>query len=469
MRERNKYILVKGISNLPEHKAPAEIWDNIETAHFDIPTAILPMHKAPSKLWEGIYTGLVNRNSLRKVINRSLIAALLLLLVGFGSYFLFFDGLEVDNIQNNTPNTSTLIIDDNATEKEQKDESIIVNPGNSGSSKSGNKVIYKKQLRPVNKPVSSNTNVTKKNKTNYSTPTQQYYNNKELIGYSESRLSTSQSRLKSKRNLNNITKNPDYIDINSLPKSNGNFNERYNSYGYCDFNRVNKDIYLGATISYEKFLESTIPKNTEIKYWFSGDLRLKFKRERLSIEIGVGIGYSVDKTVFSYNYLTNELIDTYEYVDSVHFDPVTGTTEYFTTTVNVYDSIAYASNSAVEKEYMYLHIPLVLGYEVLNRNDFSINIMAGMSFLSQISVTNKIPSLHHENSRITNINSVESVRNTQFFNSSFAIGFGWNINKNMTLNVDPKVNYYFSNIYQQSELSSNSISLGLKCGIYIKF
>ncbi len=467
MRERNKYILKKGISDLPEHVAPESIWDNIETAIYDIPARTLPIHKAPSELWSDIDTGIVTKNSIRRIVKRTIIAALLLLITGLGIYLLLFDGITENN-RNNISDIKTTKTENNVIEKAANTKSLnSKTEDKTNTTKKLYKLYEKKETPANNKPISLNTGSKYREKSAYQN--NDMTNNDELLAFHNTRLTSDQSIINNKIGLFNLVDDSEYLDFNSLKSSEFRQSETPPAFDYCDFNRVNKDIYYGASVDYQYFIKSTIPENTDLLYWFTGDLRLKFKRNKLFFETGIGIGYSVDKTVFSYNYLTNELVDTYEYVDSVHFDPVTGKTEYFTTTVNVYDSIAYTSNSSVEKKYIYLHIPVFVGYEVFSKNDFAISLQAGVSYISQLDVSDRVPVLYHENSRITDVNSIETIRNTQFLNSTFAVGFGWNINRNVTLNVDPSFNYYFKNIYNESGSSKNSLSLGLKCGVYIKF
>ena len=70
MNEHNQHILVKAIGELPEHKAPEVIWDNIEFAMLGINSKILPIHKPSASTWVAIeselsHKSIFNKNMLR--------------------------------------------------------------------------------------------------------------------------------------------------------------------------------------------------------------------------------------------------------------------------------------------------------------------------------------------------------------------------------------------------------------------
>ncbi|KAF5055139.1 hypothetical protein DSECCO2_380760 [anaerobic digester metagenome] len=101
-------------------------------------------------------------------------------------------------------------------------------------------------------------------------------------------------------------------------------------------------------------------------------LSLDLHLNRMNIATGIGTSLISNKTNLVYQYKTNELIFSYPYVDSVYYDPVSGQTYYFTTTVEIYDSVDHSLNEAVHRKYAYLDIPLEISYKIATARNLSL-------------------------------------------------------------------------------------------------
>ncbi|NQU33386.1 MAG: hypothetical protein HQ521_09145 [Bacteroidetes bacterium] len=454
MKEINRHILINGLSDLPEHKAPFVIWENIDAMMFSIPIQALPVHKPPTTIWAAIETGISGSMFSRKLIIRSVIILLLLLIAGGTNHYIG-NHSNNNNIKNEIPSEQSSIIPSTYIEDSDNTEFTKIEENN-----------YSKT---ITNPNIENKLLPESSISDNSILNNELENNNEIVSSIESRLLLSQKALLPKnfsKALNNYMESLIPVN-NNLSDYEGNMPNIIPQ--YCDFNQVEKSIVFGPGIDYQYFLSSSIPENTTMKYWVSGDFRARFQRERLTIETGIGISFSEDKAKFNYDYLTNELVDTYEYVDSVHFDPITGTTEYFTTTVEVYDSIPHISNSSVVMQYTYLQIPLIIGYNILNTNTLCINIHAGIVYNSEINSKETLPTIYHENSRITSIGSNNTQRNKQLLNITGGIGFDWRTSKNFIFSLSPSFNYYTNHIYQNSNSLKQPISIGIRLGLYYKF
>lgn len=456
MKEINRNILLEGLASLPKHKAPEDVWDNIETIVFAIPPEILPIHSPGASIWNSIETQLDNKKGW---IARNLkTIALLLLLFASGSLLLWnitdFSNNDISS-GNKTPQKELLtkiipLGEDNTTKisksYETKADIDIITQNESESSKFVNNI--------TSIPISTDLQNNEKQLVNESNTI--ITNDLKSTSLLLPRLSFSlcEGNLENGFELGLIRDN-DELKYVEIPQD------------YCNFNRVEKNIFLGIGVEYQYFFNNGIPVDTKMKYWISGDLRILFKRERFTLETGIGIGLSSDKTNFTYNYLTNELVDSYEYVDSVHYNPITGTTEYFTTTVDVYDSVAHASQSAVNKDYRYLQVPLIVGWDIIKTRQTALNLHVGMVYIKEINFDTKAPNLYHENSRITTVNSVDVARNSELFRVGAGLRFNLCVTNKLSFIADPSLNYYFNNIYKNSDIKS-SMSLSIRCGLYFK-
>ena len=445
MQENNRHILIDGINKLPGHKAPKGLWDNIETMILSVPVDVLPVHKPSVATWSAIEAGISKSSFFRKTTYRSLAIALLILLLG-GAATIYFNGKYFNNPKPAEKSDFGIITKDE--QENIKSEEIIVIDDKSVDGTINNipdeagvltVVVHEQEIKPESN-VSENNNVTvwKFHKEMTVTP----------LSHITKMSVTDQHKLPLMQNDNNANKRDPFQD--------------------CNFQLPEQNFYIGPGLEYQYFLNSITPENTKLKYWYSADLRVMYQRNRFFIETGLGISFSKDKVGFTYDYLTNEIVSTYEYVDSVYYDPITGTTEYYTTTVEVYDSIEYSQQSSSETSYTYLQIPLEIGYEVWKLNKFSLSIKAGITYFKELTAKEVQPNLFHENSRITSVNTSNIIRNKELFRVSGGIGLRWEFNRKMNIILNPSFNYFLNYIYQNLENKEKPVGMGIRFGLYYK-
>lgn len=448
MKEINRHILDKSIAELKNHQAPSEVWDSIEFALVDLPLTELPSHKAPSRVWPEIESSM--RTSISFKTKRNSLVALLLLVSGIMIVQINLkDNKDLTSNNRNVTSGFNHLANDNST--------IIVPPIDS------NDIVLSESEETVNTDIKAIESVPVKDiaKTEYRSEVQgdEGFDIKESEDPAKN-ISLKSFPSKERVHFLSVSGNNEIIDLERpsllVPKTD-----------YCNFNRVDKSIHIGANIGYQVFVGEFQPAETQLQYWFVGDIKSRFTRNRFWLETGIGVSYSVDKSNFGYAYNKNELIDTYEYVDSVHYDPVTGITEYFTTTVEVWDSIEYTSSANLNQKYTYAYVPLKFGYVLLNNRNFCLDIAIGGNYYFEVSSKTEFPSIQHENSTITHIDNVTTQRNTQFYNLEGGIGINWKANEHIFLRFEPNVNYYPGNIYEN--IDNQSLSMNIKAGIYFKF
>lgn len=458
MQEKNRHILIDGINKLPEHKAPDELWNNIETMILSVQTDILPIHKPAEATWSAIEAGINQNIFLQKTTYKSLAIMLLILLLGSAATIYFSGnyftspapaeksnlGIVTTNEQGNSKQEDSLPIADKSIDIIE-DISIEV---------------------PVEarEPTSVQTRKTNEYKSNINSSNKtalQFHNDLnitvlkpiETTGY----ITNQQNILLNNNSLNKIPPDQSYHNTS-----------KHDPFQDCNFQHIEQNYHVGPGFEYQYFLNSVVPENTKLEYWYSADIRIQYQRNRFLVETGIGISFSKDNIDFTYDYLTNELVNTYEYVDSVYYDPITGTTEYYTTTVEVYDSIPYSTKSSSETSYTYLQIPLDFGYEVWRVKKFSLSIKAGITYFKELTAKETQPNLYHENSRITSINTSNISRNKELFRISGGIGFNWNLNSKIKFTLNPTFNYFLNQIYDNEDNITKPIAGGMRFGFYYK-
>lgn len=466
MQEINRNILFSGIYDLPEHKTPPELWKNIEIMMLDVPASILPVHMPSSKSWSAIEVGLGSKAPLRKPAYIALVVLLLAILFGVtadrfinNGGFSGRDRIENSNIQEAVSAQKPLIVNDNITtagddmqsashaiipEPSHEDETILI----SDHSKQEN---INKNIR---KDVSENSVGNDVLQETLSENPPLFF----MKSLSIDRISTNMQNPESRI--------PPGLSENANPSE---AVLKYDQFRDCNYRGTEHIFGLNPGVEYQYLLNSGIPENANNKYWYAFDLRLYYQVNRFSIETGLGIGFSKDNLNFSYNYLTNEIIDSYVYVDSAYYDPITGTTQYYTTIVDVYDSVPYSAKSFVEKKYTYLQLPLEFGYEIIKRKKFALSIKAGITYYKEIDRKEIYPVIYQENSRITSLGSNNCERREEFFSLLGGLEFRWNMSDKFQFNAEPSYRYFLNQIYLVDDNNKGPMSIGLRLGLRYKF
>ncbi|PIY30964.1 MAG: hypothetical protein COZ08_09970, partial [Bacteroidetes bacterium CG_4_10_14_3_um_filter_42_6] len=82
------------------------------------------------------------------------------------------------------------------------------------------------------------------------------------------------------------------------------------------------------------------------------------------LRFGIGVSYARDRGFAKLDYISNDLMGTYNDVYNVTFDSLNGQVvpTYYTKTVEVWDSIRHLVISEVTNRYIYVQVPVLVGY-----------------------------------------------------------------------------------------------------------
>ncbi len=92
---------------------------------------------------------------------------------------------------------------------------------------------------------------------------------------------------------------------------------------------------------------------------------MKYLNNHWFIRSGINISYNGDKGFAKIDYMSNDMMGTYDDVVNVTFDSLGGKliTIYHTKTVEVWDSIRHLVVSEITNKYLYANIPALIGYK----------------------------------------------------------------------------------------------------------
>lgn len=419
------------LDKLPLHTAPGDVWERLQTSMFKIDHTRLPEHYPPVSLWEKI-----ERSKRKQLIFRHLkrIAMVLLILLALGipSYYLLDadtnipaggESKEIENRQHVASDSWNK----NLTERKTNDLFAGINTINQIA-------IPDEESRALSANIPMRNNVTF---------IKDWLRPQATIFRMESR----QSFLQSTENFLSLKQGNDPVDCSPF--------ESDQSFG------------IGLSYDYQFFNKETSYMNTELSYWQSLSIDARFQINKFYLQTGVGATFSRDKIHWEYEYLRKELVDSYIYVDSVYYNPQTGETYYYTSIVEVYDSISHTARETSCKKQYYLRLPLVAGYQIYDSRDFALGIQGGLVYNMLLGAKEVKFEPYEPGSRVTQVYFHRTRRLEHNLNLTAGLNFTWKANRKLHFYVFPSVNYYFDHLYQQAG-GSLPLTFGIGAGVQFR-
>lgn len=420
------------VNRLPRHKAPQSVWDRLQTGMFNLDYSSMPVHHPPMHIWNRIH-----KSSKRKKLKNKVIATTAVLLA------LLAGGLSVFVLTEKTKSP-----------KQQKEINLLYDD--------------KKQNEPDEK-FEDNKAISENRQQSFS---QLLTKKTQLLPF----------KLKSTEAVRQeIQLNPKIIPVRKSLKDFSSISPRGTSTllagksglkppsKYDPFDRrrplsAKKKSYYGASFSTQLFLQGNKHRNSELSYWHTLNAGTGIDFGKFFIETGLGVSLSKDKNRWKYDYIKEELVDSYIYVDSVHYDPTTGETIFYTTTVEVYDSVPHHSTVTSRKNNYYLNIPLAAGFRMINKKDFSVSLLGGVNYnlLVHSDQMQFNPSERH--ARITAVHYEETRRRRHNFSLQVALRFEWTAGKQSLFYFSPGLNYFLTSVYKNNAISK-PLTVGIGLGL----
>ncbi|MCJ7448494.1 MAG: outer membrane beta-barrel protein [Bacteroidales bacterium] len=131
------------------------------------------------------------------------------------------------------------------------------------------------------------------------------------------------------------------------------------------------------------------------------------------------------------------------------FDPVKANLEYL--------------DNSLRQNFSYLEVPFVVKYKVIDKT-FDFNLIGGLSsnLLVNNSVYASVDGGKYQVGKTQGMNAIT-------FSSSFGMGMEYNVNRNLSLNLEPTFRYYLNPFNELSGLKFHPYSFGIFSGLSFKF
>ena len=227
---------------------------------------------------------------------------------------------------------------------------------------------------------------------------------------------------------------------------------------------------VGLFISQEK-ADNTIKQD---KYFHGNtpEVMLELRKSGLFLRTGLGITESIYKYGYSQNYSKSEVVGAYYRLDSVNASLFTDTIQnktvmelhYYTTLIAKYDTIKYSKEGVLTARYMYINIPVVIGY----RKHFSkLGIYAGAGPVLSFLNTKKQDEINIVNDN-TISNDITYQKNDVirfFWQLQLLAGLEYMLSQDVSIAAEPFCKYYDNSFIKNTGYASNQLIFGFRYGL----
>ena len=219
---------------------------------------------------------------------------------------------------------------------------------------------------------------------------------------------------------------------------------------------------LGVEFSPEWIM---IPENSNDIRSYGLDFSAKYFISKVFFETGLGVAFSKDNGDYKVEYHEAFFKGAYEDVFEVTFEDIDGeiVPTYHTKTVNVYDTIEKVSVEEVKNTYVYLNIPLNVGYTIKLGNKFDLYAKTGLNAGIKVYENIPQPTVSGESVLIKRLTPLYHQRTDWNLQAQINIGLDYHITDKFLFGVEPNARYYIKSLVENNE-AGNPYGYGVKLG-----
>ena len=169
----------------------------------------------------------------------------------------------------------------------------------------------------------------------------------------------------------------------------------------------------------------------------------------------------------------NDFLGSYKQLDSITFQwdsrhyyliPT-----YYLSDRNVWDSLLKLDYPKVIKRYTYLQVPLILGYDFLQKKGFTMGFRAGPILSILLESRQLSGGVQSGPDRIIRINQITPDRIQTNWQVSGSVNLSVLLSRRFIIEFEPVVKYYFNSVYEKSEITKKPWSVGLRTAVTFGF
>jgi hypothetical protein len=205
---------------------------------------------------------------------------------------------------------------------------------------------------------------------------------------------------------------------------------------------------------------------------YSFEITAAWEKAGFIAESGLGLQYASENAQYQINYTSYDSVGFY--IGVISFSPAPNNPDSVvlqTSFMNIYDSIDHVVIRENTNKYLYLQVPIRIGYRLIQSDRFSIDLKTGIIFSVQL--YRDIPGVPYQG---TDAGQVEVIRqypdrlqtNWQY---TAGIGFNYHVSSRLRFTLMPHYRQYIKSVYSpnSSYPARSPYAFGLRGGIYFHF
>ncbi len=189
--------------------------------------------------------------------------------------------------------------------------------------------------------------------------------------------------------------------------------------------------------------------------------------------LGTGLGLSLNKGYYEYGIDYKEYLGDYMRLDSVTFDwnPGDFTMQYsvHTTEEQVFDTAIKTSYEKVYRKFVYVQLPLILGYDFINKEKTTL----GVRFVPVISllVSKKPLDFTYDagKNKVIQINRITADRVNSNWQLNTGMVYGRRLSSSLRLEIEPRFTYYFNSVFEKSDNSVSPMGASIRVALGFRY
>lgn len=196
-----------------------------------------------------------------------------------------------------------------------------------------------------------------------------------------------------------------------------------------------------------------------------------FFNDHWFVSTGIGLAYTRDRGYARIQYIVNEYMGSYDDVYDITFDTISGNVvpTYHTKTVEVWDTVRHISVSSITNQYLYLQVPVLFGYSFHTKGSpFSWYAYGGPAVSVKTGSWIEDPKPNDKDADIIDLKNNLPIRADSYYQLWLGIGLQYELNKKLSLAVEPGYRHYLSNIYINNDNKGPSSGFNVRLGLIYK-
>ena len=190
----------------------------------------------------------------------------------------------------------------------------------------------------------------------------------------------------------------------------------------------------------------------------------EFRFGKFSIRTGAGFSFHRGTNELSVAY--TDYLGSYNKLDSMKFTWNGSVQKYiptiYLTDTKLWDSLQKVESLKVLKRYTYLQIPMIMGYNFLQTDAFSLGIRVGPVMSVMLTSRQISAAFDPGTKRIISINDIAPEQVSLNWQAMAGVNMDIRLSKEFRFELEPWVKYYFNSVYEKPSPAMKPVSIGIR-------